>query len=471
MTQWSYAPEFLSLFLAPDAYGDPAILVEDEEGKLQGFSPPDGTEAFYWEVNGYMGLIPWMLLFFLMLRPERKRALPFIGLLVGGFLMLLSPSLGLGETVSSMLPGYDLFRFHSRWLLIVNLALAMLSAAGVDALIAWLPENQRRWSPMLIGILALVAWSDSHLALGHHNPSVETNTWLEKPSSVLEIEKMSTENGLFRVVVQDPGDRSFLSAYADAKGWAGSLDPYHEVRSVIRPNLGALYDINTLFYYFHLAPNRLKSGIETTLMGGGQIHPGHAGRMNVGFLVAAAPRLGNETQNCLGGGPASCVQVLPNPQLQPRYQLASFAHVVPPGPGAVDQARALLMGPQFNLARDVVLEGPGILAETNNTAPLEGTVRLDAYEHDKVELTVRSSRPAWLVTSDTWYPGWEAIVDGKVTPIYPANISGRAVLIPAGTHAVRFNYRPTTYTTGWFLLALGFLVLMGLTWIRRPEGT
>ena len=167
----------------------------------------------------------------------------------------------------------------------------------------------------------------------------------------------------------------------------------------------------------------------------------------------------------MGGGPGTCVQVLPNPQVKPRFHLAGFAHVVPPGTQALDQGRALLMGPQFNLERDVVLEGPGILAETNTTSPLEGNVRVDNYDHQDVALTVRASRPAWLVTSDTWYPGWEARVDGVTTPIYPANLSGRAILVPAGTHQVRFTYTPTSYVTGWMLLALGTLILIGLKWM------
>jgi uncharacterized membrane protein YfhO len=74
-----------------------------------------------------------------------------------------------------------------------------------------------------------------------------------------------------------------------------------------------------------------------------------------------------------------------------------------------------------------------------------------------VILRVRASAPALLLLSDTYYPGWEAEVDGAPAPLLRADHTLRAVPVPAGSHAVRFRFRPGS-------MMIGFLLtLMGLT--------
>ena len=53
-----------------------------------------------------------------------------------------------------------------------------------------------------------------------------------------------------------------------------------------------------------------------------------------------------------------------------------------------------------------------------------------------------------LVLSDTYYPGWEADLDGKPVEILRANGVMRAVAVPTGTHTVRFRYEPRSLQLG-----------------------
>jgi len=64
------------------------------------------------------------------------------------------------------------------------------------------------------------------------------------------------------------------------------------------------------------------------------------------------------------------------------------------------------------------------------------------------------------VTSETYYPGWEATVDGRRTPIRPANLVMRAVPVPSGDHVLTFTNRPPAFRHGALLAALGLLVLI-----------
>ena len=59
-----------------------------------------------------------------------------------------------------------------------------------------------------------------------------------------------------------------------------------------------------------------------------------------------------------------------------------------------------------------------------------------------VVLSVATDRPGLLVLHDLYYPGWEATVDGKATPVLRANLLFRGVEVPAGEHRVEFTFRP-----------------------------
>lgn len=70
------------------------------------------------------------------------------------------------------------------------------------------------------------------------------------------------------------------------------------------------------------------------------------------------------------------------------------------------------------------------------------------YTPEEVVLRTRSDRPAYLVLSDTYYPGWRAYVDGQEAPILRANGLFRAVRLSAGEHTVVFRYAPASLRAG-----------------------
>jgi uncharacterized membrane protein YfhO len=45
----------------------------------------------------------------------------------------------------------------------------------------------------------------------------------------------------------------------------------------------------------------------------------------------------------------------------------------------------------------------------------------------------------FLVLSENAYPGWRARIDGSETPIYRADVTLQAIVVPAGTHRVDFT--------------------------------
>jgi uncharacterized membrane protein YfhO len=94
----------------------------------------------------------------------------------------------------------------------------------------------------------------------------------------------------------------------------------------------------------------------------------------------------------------------------------------------------------------VLLEagGPALSGPPDPTA----TVEITRYEPERVDVAVRTERPAVLVLADAWFPGWTATVDGAPTPVLKADLLLRAVPVPAGSHRVGFRYRPLSVRVG-----------------------
>lgn len=88
-----------------------------------------------------------------------------------------------------------------------------------------------------------------------------------------------------------------------------------------------------------------------------------------------------------------------------------------------------------------------------------GTARVSRDEGELVELLVTADRPALLVLSDAFAPGWTAEVDGRPAEIVPANYMVRGVWIPAGAQRVLFRYRTPGLLAG---LALAAALAAGL---------
>jgi uncharacterized membrane protein YfhO len=99
-------------------------------------------------------------------------------------------------------------------------------------------------------------------------------------------------------------------------------------------------------------------------------------------------------------------------------------------------------------------------------ASVGGSVEFLHYTTNQAEMKVRTPQDAILVFSDSYYPGWVAEVDGSETAIYKANVTQRAVVVPAGEHQVRFRFEPVSVVVG-FWVSVGSL-LSFLAWFLIP---
>lgn len=80
---------------------------------------------------------------------------------------------------------------------------------------------------------------------------------------------------------------------------------------------------------------------------------------------------------------------------------------------------------------------------------------------NRVTIRARLERPAVVVLSDTYYPGWRARVNDRPVPVWRANYAFRAVQAPAGEVEIVFTFLPPALVKG-ALISLVAFVLAGI---------
>jgi uncharacterized membrane protein YfhO len=71
-----------------------------------------------------------------------------------------------------------------------------------------------------------------------------------------------------------------------------------------------------------------------------------------------------------------------------------------------------------------------------------------------------ATAPGILVLADAYYPGWRATLDGRSTPIFPADWGLRGVALPEGRHTLVFEYRPDWLPAAVLMTVAGLLATL-----------
>ncbi len=155
-------------------------------------------------------------------------------------------------------------------------------------------------------------------------------------------------------------------------------------------------------------------------------------------------------------------EIYRNHNALPRTFMVHEARIEPDRIEGIEVTRRFDVDPRhtvlFPAGENVPSALKGTAEATQEGAGAE-SVRATSYSANRVELAVKANAPGWVVLTDTWYPGWEAMVDGQSIPIEQAFYTYRAVKVDTGTHTIVMQFRPATWVWG----RVVSLVVLGAT--------
>jgi hypothetical protein len=147
-------------------------------------------------------------------------------------------------------------------------------------------------------------------------------------------------------------------------------------------------------------------------------------------------------------------ELFENRNAMPRFFLV---HEARPAKSLAD-AREMIRRGEIDFRRTAILDSPVTLSPAPAPGEVEEAKAVD-YQPDSVEIQVRSRGSSLLVMSESYYPGWDAWVDGKPATVHPANIALRGIVVPDGDHRVRMEFRPKILTAS---LGVSLATMLGL---------
>jgi hypothetical protein len=148
----------------------------------------------------------------------------------------------------------------------------------------------------------------------------------------------------------------------------------------------------------------------------------------------------------------------------PRFQLVR--HIQPSGDE--EESFRLVTAGGFDPTATVILEEHPpfpIAPRTETGAP--DALSVVANLPERIEIDATLAGPAMLVIADTYFPGWQARVDGAPAPLMRANYAFRAIPLAGGTHSVELTYAPRSFRVGLLLSLLGLTITAALGRVRR----
>ena len=462
--------------LAEPAYGWATLIV------------PIELPYFGFQANGqfYAGLIPLLagLCGFFYLRDRNVRAL----LLVAVFAALLAAgdSTPVFRLFYYAIPGLGRFRMHARASVLVTTAFVL--AAGV---FFSRPASHRM--ALWAGLLAIVALAGSAAFVlgwpGYGTAAVAMavrralfaavagvlvvlwvlvgqarQVWRGRALAALLVLVTAIDLGwAVRALKQDNRETPPLAAEDNLQRALASqgllkpgLAPPRVFIPTFRENAGMVRGWSGPQGYSALAPGRVWKYMHNALS---VPVPFESNTFPSPALAAFGPIPYDSMSLVLGADPRT-KRLAVNPSLDPRAYLASSVLLVRSDDEATERMRA---GHDFHNVALVERSLP----LPSQALPLNGHATITRFARERISIAVDSPAPALLVLAESWYPGWEARVNGTTVPCIPANAWMRAVLVPAGKSQVEMTFHSTYLVPGAVLSLAALAIILVLLFRRR----
>ena len=465
----SFWPLRLLTMLSPDFFGNPA------QNNFWGYNN-------YWENAAYIGLIPILLaLVAIWNRLRRKVTQGPIGFLATTAVVSLILACGWFTPIYPFLyqtiPGFALFQGPARWLIIALVALCALAGFGMQQVLDRGVSRKAATRLILLGLaLSLAGLAASFVLKGR----VETFG----PATLRLGALLVLTGWLFRSDLQKPKWTVALVAVValDLITAQFALNPTlpPDIYHTTNPTADALKTDGSIGRTFTFAEDEEAIKFGTYLAHKtpeGKTQFDGFGPNDLDFWLNERAALlpnaamidrvpsANNFDSLIVGRYQSLLDRIEALPLEQALPLLSQMHV-----GYIISPRDLNLPivtrtPDVTVYRnDQVLPRAWVAAQDvdlQNVATIMPGSAIESLTDSGNTVTIRASLPqaGWLILSDTFYPGWQAAVDGLPTEIRAANTAFRAVQVPAGAHTIEFRYEPRSVSIG-LLVSLACLVII-----------
>ncbi|HHT9105326.1 MAG TPA: YfhO family protein [Candidatus Wujingus californicus] len=121
-----------------------------------------------------------------------------------------------------------------------------------------------------------------------------------------------------------------------------------------------------------------------------------------------------------------------------------------------------LASKEFDPLKYAILEEPSKLTQNANQENIEQEPppTILEYSPNRVKIKVNMFEDGYLVLGDTFYPGWNAYIDGRKTRIYKTNYVLRSVFLEKGEHLAAFVYEPKSFSIGMIISITSLVILI-----------
>jgi hypothetical protein len=447
--------------------------------------PTQGAGDEPWERSFYFGLWLYPACVFALWKNGRREA-PLAA--AAGAIALIAWAGPAQRLCVALLPGFSLFRFHARALLLGQFVLTVLAGRGVDAALRDGSANSCRrfalcWAAVAaVGFAAAAAWSSPALAAASCGPAIAAallaargradaaaiallcllplaDGWSLAPTTrpLAEIFPEQTfyaglrrdaQPGRIAVVGRSAipyGAASYLGIDM-INGYSGlNLKSYEDYFAVLQyGNVRAIPRTPLLWTDFTaLSRLDLLRGLDTEFIVGSKNLPGLEA---LGFRPVG--RWTDVPVFHFGAGvsPETVYLWKDSRPLGPAYFAESLSSVS----SDAESLTALAAGAGGRRAAVF-----GLARSTDSVGLAGGAARLVRRGENDYSYRVDSRGENYLILSQAWYPGWQAFLDGRETRVYRTNHALIGLFVPPGAHDLELNMTSPSLRLGLALFALG----------------
>jgi hypothetical protein len=513
VAKFSFPPQNLLTFLTPLIFGD-------------GVKIPYWGLYNLWEMCAYCGVMSLLLsVFAIKYVKTANHVVFFLFLAVFAVIMALGEHTPLLELFYHVLPGFKMFRGHSKMHIFCCFAIALLAGFGYDALQRFPIRKDRRFFIPFFGgvgliliLLMMIPYPalmedpvKSFLAYVQNDPRsylpVPGADNVEFVDAAVKQAVMSVRYflislflGIFLVLFTLRFGSHWLlktitilfiltDLFIFGKTFVSSVDLHHwdlkqealqflsrdknQYRCAIVTSFGPQYGITSLlqqiigdypyvlsrYSRFYNLANRGKPDPSMKITAIRRMSPTY-NLLNLKYLVVNSNRIldvpgYHEVYN------DGILSILQNNYAMNRVYLPLSVKIVNRENEALRGVFELpsISGEQIILERDSVAKLSFAHGSLLRREDPKETVDLVEYSSNRVELRAHLASDAWIILTDTFYPGWKATIDDQFEAmIVPANYIFRAIYVPKGRHKIVFQFRPKYFSVS---IMVALITLLG----------